>query len=74
GIVLVSAYLVIPGAAALALATTLGGMVALSVGVGVASSVLGLALSNAFDVPSGATIVLTQFAMFGVAMLVRRRA
>ncbi|MCA9772297.1 MAG: metal ABC transporter permease [Myxococcales bacterium] len=71
GIVLISAYLVIPGATALALARRLPAMMAISVGIGVVSSVAGLVLSNAFDIPSGATIVLTQFALFVAAAAIR---
>ncbi|HRN17575.1 MAG: metal ABC transporter permease [Trueperaceae bacterium] len=64
GIVLMAAYLVIPAAAARLLARTLAQMTLLSVLLGVVSTVVGLGLSFYWDVPSGATIVLTQAALF----------
>lgn len=64
GIVLMAAYLVIPAAGARLMARTLAQMTALSVLIGVASTLIGLGLSFYLDVPSGATIVLTQAVMF----------
>ncbi len=73
GIVLMAAYLVIPAAAARLLAPTLARMTLLSVALGVTSTVVGLALSFYLDVPSGATIVLTQAALFVPAALFGHR-
>ncbi|HRP48269.1 MAG TPA: metal ABC transporter permease [Trueperaceae bacterium] len=73
GIVLMAAYLVIPAAAARLLAPTLARMTLLSVALGVTSIVAGLALSFYLDVPSGATIVLTQAALFVPAALFGHR-
>lgn len=73
GIVLMAAYLVIPAAAARLLAPTLARMTLLSVALGVTSTVAGLALSFYLDVPSGATIVLTQAALFVPAALFGHR-
>jgi zinc transport system permease protein len=64
GVVLVSAFLVIPGAAGKLLGTRFGGMMAASVGIGVASTVAGLYLSHVLRVPSGASIVVVQFLVF----------
>ena len=73
GIVLMAAYLVIPAAAARLLARTLAQMTGLSVLLGVASTLVGLARSFYLDVPSGAPIVLTQAALFVPAALFGQR-
>jgi len=73
GIILMAAYLVIPAAAARLLARTLAQMTVLAVLIGLVSTVAGLALSFYLDVPSGATIVLTQAALFVPAALFGRR-
>lgn len=64
GIVLVSAFLVIPGATARLLARSFNGMMAIAMALGVGASVGGLALSHYARLPSGATIVLVQFVCF----------
>lgn len=64
GIVLVSAFLVIPAATGQALARSLGQMLALAVASAVASVVLGLWISWTWDLPSGAAIVLVSAALF----------
>jgi ABC-type Mn2+/Zn2+ transport system permease subunit len=68
GIVLVSALLVLPGATSLQLTKNIVPMVGLSVVCGVASTFSGLYLSYTLDLASGATIVLTATALFGLAM------
>ncbi len=73
GVILISAFLIIPGAAALALTASFRAMMAVAVAIGVFSSLVGLMLSNTLDIPSGATIVLTQFVIFMVAQLARLR-
>lgn len=76
GIILVSALLVIPAAAARQLTFAFGRMMLLSVLLGVTSSVGGLVLSYQLNLASGATIVLTATAAFVVCMLLspkRRR-
>jgi ABC-type Mn2+/Zn2+ transport system permease subunit len=73
GIVLVSALLVLPGATSLQLTKNIVPMVALSVGCGVISTLSGLYLSYVLDLASGATIVLTGTALFGLAMAVSPR-
>lgn len=69
GIVLVSAFLVIPGSIAKLVAGNFNTMMALSLVVGVASALAGLVVSHYAQMPSGATIVITQFALFVVVSL-----
>ncbi len=71
GIVLVSALLVTPAAAAYQLSRSFGKMMALSALFGVSSTVVGLLLSYYLDTASGATIVLTATAIFALALLWR---
>lgn len=73
GIILMAAYLVIPAAAARLVARTLAQMTVISVALGLVSTVVGLAISFYVDVPSGATIVLTQAALFLPAALFGKR-
>lgn len=74
GIILVSALLVIPGAIGLQLSRNYRGVLAVSLGAGLASVAAGLFLSFDFDLASGAAIVLVLFALFlaGVALSPRR--
>ena len=71
GILLVAAWIVVPAASARLLATTFAGMTILSVAFAVTSTVVGLFLSYALDLPSGAIIVLVQAAVFVVAMILQ---
>ena len=73
GIVLVSALLVIPGAAGMQLFRNYRGALLAALVVGVTSVVLGLYLSFAYDVASGATIVLVMFVLFLVSMALSPR-
>jgi len=73
GIILVSALLVIPGAAGMQLFRNYRGALVAALIVGVVSVVLGLYLSFVYDVASGATIVLVMFAMFMVSMALSPR-
>jgi zinc transport system permease protein len=67
GIILVSAFLVIPAATGQALARSIKGMVAISVGSALLSVAAGLWLSWIWSLPSGASIVLFGAALFFVA-------
>jgi len=67
GIVLVSALLVTPAAAAAQLSQRFGIIMVLSVIIGVVSTQGGLLLSYGWDTPSGATIVLVVTALFILA-------
>lgn len=73
GIVLVSALLVTPAAAAYQLTESFRRMMGISILVGVASTVGGLLLSDRLNTPSGATIVLLATLIFFVAALVSPR-
>lgn len=77
GIILVSAMIVIPAAAAYQLTENFRTMMVWSVLIGNVSAVAGLLLSYRFDTASGATIVLLATALFFVSASVsprRRRA
>lgn len=65
GIILVSALLVIPAAAAQRLTSDYRVLLSLSVVIGVVAVVVGLVLSYVLDLASGATIVVTATAIFG---------
>jgi ABC-type Mn2+/Zn2+ transport system permease subunit len=69
GVVLVSALLVTPAAAAYQLTEDFRRMMTLSVLLGLASTIGGLLLSYKIDTASGATIVLLSTCMFTVAAL-----
>lgn len=71
GIMLISAFLVIPAATARLLVRTFRTMTHVSMALGTTSAVLGLWASYALDVPSGATIILVQAAAFALAMAAR---
>ena len=73
GIVLVSALLVTPAAAAYQLTENFRRMMGISVLIGVTSTVGGLLLSDRLNTPSGATIVLLATLIFFVAVLVSPR-
>lgn len=69
GALLVFALLVIPGAAAQQWATHIRSMMIGSAAIGVFASWAGVILSYAFDLPSGATIVLILAAIFFLSVL-----
>ncbi len=64
GVVLTSALLVVPAAAASLLTNRLPRMMALSCGISIFSALIGLMVSYRFDVSSGAAIVLTCIVCF----------
>lgn len=72
GIVLVSAFLVIPAATGQTLARSLRGMMVLSVASALVAVAGGLWLSWMWDLPSGASIVMLSAALFFVALGVGR--
>ncbi|MEM0442871.1 MAG: metal ABC transporter permease [Candidatus Caldarchaeum sp.] len=73
GIILVISLLVAPGATAQLYARNLGQMIAISLAVGVFSSVAGLFVSYYFAVSSGGTIALTATLIFFTALALKRR-
>jgi zinc transport system permease protein len=72
GIILAAAFFVIPAAVARLLTGSFQGMTLLAVAVGTTTAMGGLAGSYAFDLPSGAAIILVQAAVFGGAVLLGR--
>ncbi len=73
GILLVTALLVIPAAAALLLARSFRQALVLSSMVAFLSVVLGLLAAFYLDLPASATVVLLSFFLFGCLFLLRRR-
>jgi zinc transport system permease protein len=69
GIILVIALLSIPPLVALRLTRSFQGMLAVSVATGVAMTLLGLAASYRYDLPSGPAIILLGTLLLGVSRL-----
>jgi zinc transport system permease protein len=69
GVILISAFILIPGLTGFQLSSRIGRIFWLSFIFSTASIVIGLFLSYAWDLPSGATIVNLQFVLFMLAML-----
>ncbi|MBI5325671.1 MAG: metal ABC transporter permease [Ignavibacteriae bacterium] len=72
GIILVAAFLVIPAASARLVAGTFFRMTIISIALGVISSIAGLFTSYLFDLPSGATIILVQAAIFLISVIYQK--
>lgn len=70
GVVMTSALLITPAAAAALLTQRLSRMFAIAVGIAVLSGIVGLYASYYADVSSGAAIVLTATALFAAAWIV----
>jgi zinc transport system permease protein len=73
GVVLVSAFVVIPAATANLLGRTPATIATLAVALGVGGTAVGLFASYHLNVATGATIILTLGAIFFIALAVRRR-
>ncbi len=71
GVMLVSALLILPATTALQLAKGFQQAIVIAIAVSTCSIVFGIALSFARDLPTGATIVLLNFALFVLAWLTR---
>ena len=71
GVVLISALLITPAAAASLVTNSLPRMMAISAAIAILSGIAGLYLSYFFDVASGAAIVLSCTACFVAASIVR---
>ena len=67
GVLLVGAFVVIPACAARSLSRNFTGYVLLSAGLGALSAIVGLFFSAVFNLPSGPSIVVAQFALFLLA-------
>lgn len=72
GVLLVSAFVVIPACAARLFSRTFTNYVVLSAGLGALSAVVGMVVSAWFNLPSGPSIVATQLTIFLAAMAVPR--
>lgn len=72
GVLLVSAFVVIPACASRVLSRTFTSYVLLSAVLGAASAVVGMLSSGFFNLPSGPTIVVTQLCIFIAAILLPR--
>ena len=73
GIILISAFLVIPAAAGKIISKTFFQMTIISIIIGISSSIIGLILSYFFDVPSGAVIILFQTLIFLIFGIIKRK-
>ncbi|MCC6284978.1 MAG: metal ABC transporter permease [Phycisphaerales bacterium] len=69
GVILATALLVLPGAAALRLSRSLPRVIAISLGLGLLGVLGGLVASIEFDLPPGACIVFVEMAILSVATL-----
>lgn len=69
GVLLVSDFVVIPACAARLLSRTFTHYVVVSAGLGALSAVIGMLISDGFNLPSGLSIVATQLAVFLTAIL-----
>jgi zinc transport system permease protein len=73
GIVLVAAFLVIPAATGRIMARTFAGMTVYSIALGILTALIGLLASFRLNIPSGATIVITQGIIFAALMLLTKQ-
>lgn len=74
GIILVSALLIIPPATSRMLTHSFKGYVVGALVLGLIAVLIGLTLSYTYDLPSGASIILTGTALFFVAAIVGKKA
>jgi len=72
GMVLISAFLVLPAATARLLARTFRGMTLVSIAVGTSTAVVGLYASYFANLPSGPSIILLQALIFFVALTINQ--
>ncbi len=72
GIILISAFLVIPGASAKLFSRTFFKLTVNSIVIGVLSVVAGLMLSYQLDLPSGALIIVLQTIIFVIATIISK--
>ena len=72
GVLLVSAFVVIPACAARLLSRTFSSYIILSAGLGGFSAMVGMVISAVFNLPSGPSIVTTQLGIFLIAVTIPR--
>ncbi|NER80882.1 MAG: metal ABC transporter permease [Leptolyngbya sp. SIO1D8] len=70
GVLLVSAFIVIPACAARLLSRNFTTHIVCSASLGALSAILGITLSAFWDLPSGPSIVVAQLAIFFIAVLI----
>ncbi|MEM1308250.1 MAG: metal ABC transporter permease [Cyanobacteria bacterium P01_C01_bin.70] len=70
GVLLISAFVVIPACAARLLSRQFTHYILISAGLGAVSAVIGMLLSALFDLPSGPSIVAVQLGIFLLAALI----
>jgi zinc transport system permease protein len=73
GIVLIAAFLVIPPAASRLLNKSFSKMTVVSIIIGISTAMVGLWISYYMNVPSGATIILLQAAVFFAVMILKKK-
>ena len=73
GVLLISAFVVIPACAARLVSSSFSVYVPLASGIGAGCGLVGLLASGAFNLPSGPCVVIVQLLSFLLALLVRSR-
>lgn len=73
GIVLIAAFLVIPPAASRLMNKSFSKMTLASIIIGISTALVGLWISYYMNVPSGATIILLQAAVFFAVMILKKK-
>ncbi|MCP9888206.1 metal ABC transporter permease [Cyanobium sp. ATX 6A2] len=73
GVLLISAFVVIPACSARLISSSFAVYVPLASGIGAGCGVLGLLASGAFSLPSGPCVVIVQLISFLLALLIRSR-
>jgi len=74
GVLLIEALLVVPAATAALWTLDFRRQVAISMGLGAGSGVLGLVASYSFNITAGGSIVMVAVTFFSLSLLLRRRA
>ncbi len=64
GVLLISAFVVIPACAARLISRTFGPYIGLSASLGASSAMVGMVVSALFNLPSGPSIVIVQLTAF----------
>lgn len=72
GVLLVSAFLILPGATAQMVTSRFRNMIIISLCMGVGTTAAGILISNGTDWPTGSVIVLTQFLFFLIIFAARK--
>jgi zinc/manganese transport system permease protein len=73
GVLLISAFVVIPACSARLISGSFATYLPLASGIGAACGLVGLMASGAFNLPSGPCVVIVQLLVFLAALVVRAR-